>query len=220
MTLARPDTKTLLKIPVTCWIRICVILTFGQAQISAQNADYRILKTLNSGERPQWDKAMKRLSFSVYVLEPVPPVGISLQGFFTKDKEMLWNGYKSAISLCAALAISTGLKYSVKRQRPYDRHPGDIIKRDSTATFSFPSGHTTAAFATATAMSLTYKKWYVTVPAFIYAGFAAYSRMRLGMHYPTDVAGGIILGSGSALLTWHLAKKITQKKIKPLPPDN
>src|SRR5688572_12487853 len=99
---------------------------------SAQNSDYRILHSLNKGEKPAWDRSMKNLSFSVYVLEPIPPVAISLQGYFTKDKEMLWNGYKSAISLCTALAVSTGLKYSLDRQRPYQKYPGEIIARDKT----------------------------------------------------------------------------------------
>ena len=157
---------------------------------------------------------MHDLSLSVYVLEPVPPIGISLQGYFTKDREMLWNGYKSAISLCTAISLSTGLKYLVARQRPFDKYPGYLDARDDPFTPSFPSGHTTAAFATATALSLTYKKWYVTVPAYAYAAMAAYSRMRLGVHYPSDVLGGIVLGTGSTLLTWHVHKKLRQRKEK------
>jgi membrane-associated phospholipid phosphatase len=197
---------------------LAILFQFVSCYLFPQGFDYNVLKSLHGVERPAWDRSMKNLSFSVYVLEPIPPVGIALQGYFTKDKQMLWNGYKSAISLCTALAISTGLKYSIERPRPYNKYPNDIVPRDHTETPSFPSGHTTAAFATATALSLTYKKWYVTVPSFVYAGFAAYSRMRLGMHYPSDVAGGIILGAGTTLLTWHVAKRITQKKDKPLPP--
>jgi membrane-associated phospholipid phosphatase len=195
-----------------------LILSFFTATTHSQNLDYKILNAINSGEHPQWDKAMQHVSDAVYFIGPTVPVAITLQGYFTKNKELLWNGYKSAISISAAMAISTALKYSIKRQRPYEKYPGDIIPKDETETPSFPSGHTTSAFATATSLSLTYKKWYVTVPAYLYAGLAGYSRMRLGMHYPSDVLGGAILGTGTTLLTWHLAKKISAKKNKPLPP--
>jgi membrane-associated phospholipid phosphatase len=163
---------------------------------------------------PAWDATMRNLSFSVYLLEPVPPVAISLHGYFKKDKKLLWNGYKSAIALCAAMAISTGLKYSIERRRPYDKFPDLIIKRDFSGTPSFPSGHTTAAFVTAASLSLTYKKWYVVLPSYLYAGLTAYSRMRLGMHYPSDVLAGMTLGTSSALFTWWLEKRIRSGKTK------
>jgi membrane-associated phospholipid phosphatase len=179
-----------------------------------QNLDIEILKTINGQPLPAWDNAMRTLSKSVYVLEPVVPIGITLHGYFSKDKDLMLDGLKSAISLCGALAISTTLKYTVNRTRPFDKYPEEIDARDSPHTPSFPSGHTTAAFATATSISLTYKKWYVTVPAYAYAGMVGYARMRLGVHYPTDVLGGMILGTGSALLTWHLHKVISRKKEK------
>jgi membrane-associated phospholipid phosphatase len=181
------------------------------ALLPAQNADIDLLHTLNRNEYSTWDAAMRHLSFSVYLLEPVPPVAISLHGYFRKDKALLWNGYKSAIALCGALAMSTGLKYAIDRSRPYDKY-GFITRRDFSNTPSFPSGHTTAAFVTAASMSLTYRKWYVIAPSYLYAGLAAYSRMRLGMHYPSDVAGGIVLGTGSALFVWWAEKKIRDKR--------
>src|SRR5690606_16926546 len=90
------------------------------------------------------------------------------------------------------------------RPRPFVKYPIDIIKRDHAGKYSFPSGHTSSAFATATILSLSYKKWYVTGPSFLYAGLVGYSRMRLGVHYPTDVLGGLIIGVGAGLLTWKL----------------
>ena len=62
-----------------------------------------------------------------------------------------------------------------------------------------------------TAVSLSYKKWYVTVPAYAYASLVGYSRMRLGMHYGSDVLGGMIIGIGSGLLTWQLDKTFNKK---------
>ncbi len=160
---------------------------------------------------PGWDKAMKGLSFTAYPVAPLSVGGILLHGYIKKDKQLIRSGYKSAITIVLAMSISTGTKYLVKRERPYITYPNAITQRDHSGTWSFPSGHTTAAFATATALSLTYKKWYVAVPAYSYAGFIGYSRMRLGMHYPSDVLGGIIAGIGSGLLTWKLDRILNGK---------
>jgi len=161
---------------------------------------------------PCWDKTMKGVSFSVYPAMPVSVVGIWTHGFITKDEVMMRNGYKSAVTIAFAVAVTSGLKYTVNRTRPYTEYPNDIIQRGKTeGPYSFPSGHTTAAFATATAVSLSYKKWYVTVPAYAYAGLVGYSRMRLGMHYGTDVLGGMLIGIGSGLLTWQLDKAFNKK---------
>ncbi len=188
-----------------------ISILFFVGSFYAQNLDYRILKSVNQTDMPCWDKTMKGVSFSVYPVMPASVIGIWTHGYINKDEVMMRNGYKSAITIGFAIAASTGLKYAVNRTRPYTEYPNDIIKRDHSGPYSFPSGHTTAAFATATAVSLSYKKWYVTAPAFAYASFVGYSRMRLGMHYGTDVLGGIILGIGSGLLTWQLDKSFNKK---------
>jgi membrane-associated phospholipid phosphatase len=178
----------------------------------SQNADLRLLRTFNAREMPVWDKTMEGVSFSVYPAMPLTAGGILTYGYIKKDKEMIRNGYKSIIAIGLANAISFGLKEAVKRDRPFVTYPNDIKQRTSVGPLSFPSGHTTAAFATATALSLSTKKWQVAVPAYAYAGLVAYSRMRLGVHYPTDLLGGIFIGVGSGLLTWQIDKWITSSK--------
>ena len=87
-----------------------------------------------------------------------------------------------------------------------------VIQRlSSDFTPSFPSGHTTSAFCTATSLSLMYPKWYVIVPAYSWATMVGYSRMHLGMHYPLDVLAGAILGTGISLVSFKLQKWIGQK---------
>jgi len=187
------------------------LILFSALRFYSQNLDYKVLKALNQTDMPCWDKTMKGVSFSVYPAMPVSVVGIWTQGYINKDELMMRNGYKSAVSIALAVGLTTGLKYAVNRTRPFTEYPNDIIKRDHAGPYSFPSGHTTAAFATATAVSLSYKKWYVTVPAYTYASLVGYSRMRLGMHYGTDVLGGMIIGIGSGLLTWQLDKAFNKK---------
>ncbi len=160
---------------------------------------------------PAWDKGMKVLSNTVNPLIPVTVIGIWSHGYFTKDQVMMRNGFKSGITIGFAALVSAGLKGLVDRERPYKKYPGEIIQRVHTGRYSFPSGHTTSAFAMATALTLSYQKWYVALPAYAYAGMVGYSRMRLGVHFPTDVLGGMAIGIGSGILVWQLDRLINDK---------
>lgn len=95
----------------------------------------------------------------------------------------------------AALAGSSlmiqGLKGSVNRNRP----DGEETSRWNS---SFPSGHAGGAFALATVAAARYKK--LAVPAYLGATIIGVSRIYLGRHYPSDVAGGAALGIASGLL--------------------
>jgi undecaprenyl-diphosphatase len=187
---------------------------FSTATLS-QPLEVKYLIAINAHGRPAWDNGMRNLSVSAYPVGIVTPFAIWSHGFFTKNKEMTMNGYKAAICISSAMMLSTGLKLCLRRHRPYVSYPHDIVRRDpASGPYGFPSGHTTAAFATATSISLSYHKWYITVPAYAYAGLMAYSRMRLGVHYPSDILGGMVLGVGSGLLTWEVDKWLKRKRAK------
>lgn len=76
---------------------------------------------------------------------------------------------------------------------------------------SFPSGHTSAAFVIATALSIAFPKRYVIVFSFLWAFATGYSRMYLGVHYPSDVIAGAIVGIGSAFIIYKINKYISKK---------
>ncbi len=59
---------------------------------------------------------------------------------------------------------------------------------------SYPSGHASAAFATAIVLCLTYRRWRVRALAILGASLIALSRVYLGFHYPSDIIGGAALG--------------------------
>lgn len=101
----------------------------------------------------------------------------------------------AALAIAAAVANGPG-KLLVRRRRPFSRsHPALIRTPRST---SFPSGHSAAAFAFATAACAEMP---VLAPALVpLAGAVAYSRVHVGVHYPSDVAGGVGIGIGSGLL--------------------
>ncbi len=94
------------------------------------------------------------------------------------------------------LSLYYALKKNIKRPRPFARIQGIpylIVPPDE---FSFPSGHTAAAFLMATLVSMAFP--FLTVPALFWAMLVGFSRVYLGVHYPTDVLAGMGLGVLSA----------------------
>jgi membrane-associated phospholipid phosphatase len=101
-----------------------------------------------------------------------------------------------------------GLKKIVNRPRPFVTY-SDIFQKDShVGPYSFPSGHTSSAFALATSVSLCYPQWYIVAPMALWAITVGYSRMYLGVHYPSDVLVGALIGSGCAVLTHYINRKL------------
>ena len=182
-----------------------LLLAFGSSSFS-QSLDFTMLRAINKNDQPNWDKTMRITSTSIYPVMVAAPTTLLLSGYINDDKIMMRNCVKTIAAIGLSVLLTTSLKYSFKRERPFQQYPNDIIKRDDVGGFSFPSGHTSVSFATATALTLSTKKWYVAVPAYLYACFVGYSRMRLGVHFPSDVLGGIVVGIGSSLLVWQADK--------------
>lgn len=124
---------------------------------------------------------------------------------------MTIKGIETAGSLIIAEGVTGALKNTTRRERPYLAHPDLITGKVPSTDYSFPSGHTSAAFATAASLSLSFPKWYVIVPSYTYATAIGYSRLYLGAHYPSDVLMGAFVGAGSSFLTWKLQKLINKK---------
>lgn len=176
----------------------------------AQNADINLLKKIN----PQNPNSgfMRGLSGSVYPVSLATPVTLLATGLIKKDKQLQYKGWEAVGSLAINTVVTLGLKYTINRQRPYDKYPGEVFPYSIETDPSFPSGHTSTAFATATTLSLEFKKWYVVVPAYAWAAGVGYSRMYLGEHYPTDVLAGAVVGAGSAWLSHWATQKLFHKK--------
>ncbi len=191
-------------------LRIFIITTwFSFTTTYAQNWDIDLLKKIN----PQTPNSIvwRGASASAYSIAIAASAGILTTGFIEKNKKLQYKGWEMVGSITINIAITEGLKYVVNRERPYDKYPQVhpyFIDPDP----SFPSGHTSTAFATATTLSLELKKWYVVVPVYVWAAGVGYSRLYMGEHYPTDVIGGAIVGTGSAFLSHWLSKKLFRQK--------
>lgn len=107
------------------------------------------------------------------------------------------------------LINNVALKNLVARPRPYTRLPDLIMLMKCPADYSFPSGHSCASFAVASSLMWTMdKRWNkVKIPAIILASLIALSRIYVGVHYPTDVLVGTLIGIFGSLLICRLLDK-------------
>lgn len=89
------------------------------------------------------------------------------------------------------------LKNCIKRQRPNDIIGEFVAYLVPSDKFSFPSGHTAAAFVMATMVTYFYPPF--SFPVYLLATLIGSSRVLLGVHFPTDIFAGMVLGFSSAI---------------------
>jgi membrane-associated phospholipid phosphatase len=188
-----------------------IILFLPQTLLFSQNPDIRILRSINSPKSLPADNFFKFVSNSDAFIIAGAPAIMGAVALINHNKNLFRNAEVLVGATAVNFGITTILKYTVNRQRPFVTYP-DIMKKSKAGSPSFPSGHTSGAFVTATSISLSYPKWYVIAPLYLWAGTVGYSRMDLGVHYPSDVLAGALIGSGSAWLTWYVNKKLVGRK--------
>lgn len=96
---------------------------------------------------------------------------------------------------------------------PYDCIRGLIPLITPPTDYSFPSGHTAASFAVGVLLFRKLPKRY-GIPALVLAALIGFSRLYLGVHYPSDVLAGALLGTGisyAAEVFWLAAEEIVKK---------
>jgi membrane-associated phospholipid phosphatase len=176
-----------------------IILIFVSVSVQSQNADIRILSDINLNRNKHLDNTFRGITNSAAPVAFGTPVILFTVSLIKDDSVMRRNSLYIGASVLTSAIITTILKYSIARPRPYITYPY-IEKVTSGGSPSFPSGHTSTAFAFATSASIAWPKWYIIAPSYAWAGAVAYSRMDLGVHYPSDVLAGAIIGAGSAYI--------------------
>ncbi len=168
---------------------------------------------VNEGYTQRWDAELFTVlnSWTPSPIADYAIVALSLYG-----RELVWGGFilglfafggerekKAALTIAVVFLILIVTGYAVKmldyRQRPYDVIAGVRLLVPTEADSSFPSGHTLLVAGGAVIVWLRLGRRLAMIMA-AEAAAVAMSRIYVGVHYPTDVLGGALLGAGVAFL--------------------
>ena len=125
-------------------------------------------------------------------------------------------GIAAGIALLLSLLVNNiCLKPLIDRVRPYEIVEGLTSLVPPLGDASFPSGHAGASFAASTAMAPHLRRrWAVCL--LVLAGLIALSRLYIGVHFPTDVAAGVligvVLGTAGSRLSWRLPERWFERR--------
>jgi undecaprenyl-diphosphatase len=114
------------------------------------------------------------------------------------DPTIAWNFFIAGLfAFGIELPFYKILKNRIKRDRPCETLSSIHQRVSPSDQFSFPSGHTAAAFVIATLLGYFFPL--LALPLFTWAFLVGFSRVYLGVHYPSDILAGIIIGMLSAI---------------------
>jgi membrane-associated phospholipid phosphatase len=109
------------------------------------------------------------------------------------DREHAAGWRRARRTVLGVYAVNTAIKFAVRRPRP--QIPGLAPLQGTTTGLSFPSAHAATSFAGALAYS---RLGLPAAPLYSLAGAMALSRVYLGVHYPSDILAGALLGTALA----------------------
>lgn len=170
------------------------------------NLDLATLQLLNGSRATDLDFVLLTLTVTAYGLGAMVPLCLYLAGHFRKIASLKLKAYQYVFAMGLNILFIGLLKYTVDRPRPYVTH--DTIEQIAEASSpSFPSGHTAYAFTSAVVLVLMFRNPTLRGLILTWALLVAYSRLALGVHYPSDVLGSMLLGSTAAFLSTYAFRK-------------
>ncbi len=136
-------------------------------------------------------------------------VGIGLVADLLSRSRLPVAALLGSVSYLAADGLAIRLKSVFDRPRPSLVDPAVHPLVAVPHSGAMPSGHAAGAFAAAVAVGLVHRR--LRLPMLTLAVLVAFSRIWLGVHYPTDVLAGAALGSAIALAAWLLIGAIGRR---------
>ena len=172
------------------------------------NFDYQVFQQINSlAGHYKWldDFGIFFAASSQYFLG----AGIVVWMLLKKDKTVFWKNFKItayffAVAIISRFFFGQILKMAINRTRPFEFH--DVIPLiPETNGQSFPSGHMSFFFAFSTAVYLYNKK--AGLICYVVSFLMGLARIFVGVHYPADILGGMVLGILVGLGMYKVSKK-------------
>ncbi len=167
----------------------------------------------------QTKQSSQIVSVALLPMTVVAPLSTWAIGALAHDRETATSGLLVSCADLGAMSATFLIKSIVRRERPYTTYPDCIQSAELHDRFSFPSGHATATASFATLLSLRYPKWYVIAPCTAYWLYTCYARLNLGVHYPSDVLVGSVVGLASGWLVYQLSDALLKKVPHLLPQE-
>ena len=132
--------------------------------------------------------------------------------FYNYNKKSGFILFTSTLYSVIAMGV---LKAIVRAPRPFQVLESIQGKRVQTATgYSFPSGHTTTAASAYTSLALIFQKRAVSIICALAIALVGISRLYLGVHWPNDVFGGLVLGASISMLAYRPLALLYDEKEK------
>lgn len=180
-----------------------------------QEIDLRILEAINHNGIKSLDHFFIFITSIATVVTYSISVILLLYSYIIKRFLLQRKSLMVFSSLLVTSGIIDALKHVVNRARPFITD-SSIHNLANVSTASFPSGHTGEVFALATVVTLLFhqQNW-IIFTAWVWAFLVAYTRLVLGVHYPSDVLASMIIGIGIgiALPRFLISRGILQHHI-------
>ncbi|MEJ8802077.1 phosphatase PAP2 family protein [Pontibacter sp. H249] len=185
-----------------------VVLLFTQAALLDvfYSLDLQVLELLHGSRLALVDFMLLFLTDTAYAIGVLVPISLYLAGYIWKDKALKFKAVQYVFAMALNVLIVGTLKYSVDRPRPFLNN-ATITQLAEADSSSFPSGHTAFAFTAAVTLALMFHSNLFRGVVLVWALLIAYSRLALGVHYPSDVLASVLLGSLAAVLTGYSFRK-------------
>jgi membrane-associated phospholipid phosphatase len=179
------------------------------------NADVKLFRKINNSRSKFKDSFFNIFDRSMLPMMIILPAftftyGRSAEKTFDEN-----TGYLLGVSVVTNLVVTASLKYTIKRKRPRNILNNVYTRNEHSDKYSFPSGHSSSSFAQAGMFLLRYPDYpQVYLPMYGWAIAIAYARPYFGMHYPSDLLAGALIGTGSSLLIYSLRSERVKKRCR------
>lgn len=206
---AYPWRHNLLCLLPTAALLLALGLTFrSESGLKAFFYDFRMA-------RPLLTQALEFITDHGVILLNIPYIVLLVRAWNRKSVSGKRFVISYILSLAVVLLVVQMIKGGVGRARPF-LDVREFMPWSWDADYdSFPSGHTTEALSAAIPLADTLRRTHWSLLLGLAASLIPFTRMYLGMHFMTDVLGGLVMGSLCGMLCWRICEYLENRGETP-----